>query len=173
MATKEQKRLRMKMRQEKSFGSGDAKPKHNAGVVNNNTSTVRRTRTKKGKIKIKVSAAAGRRSAEFFKMQPGEKLFTRLDAEGKRMGGMGYRERIEEYKRELGIKEEKPEEYEKRLYISPTEKKPRFSKEPPFRKKKLYGRWSKNPKYGRMEVEDTTEKPVEWTITRIVPLIEK
>lgn len=163
----------MRLREQKAFGSGDAKPKHNAGVVNNNTNTVKRMRTKKG-IKIKVSASAAKRGADFFKMQPGETLFARVDPMyDRREDRGGYKNRIETYKRSFDRREEKSEEYEKRLYISPTEKKPRFSKEPPFRKKKLYGRWSKNPKYGRMAVEDTTEKPVEWTITRIVPLIEK
>jgi hypothetical protein len=108
-------------------------------------------------------------------MQPGETLFAKVDPMyDRREASGGYKNRIETYKKSFEPrKEEKPEEYEKRLYISPTEKKRRWSKAPPYRTKKLYARFSKNPKYGRMEVI-ATEIPTEpVTFHKIVPLIEK
>lgn len=149
-----------------------AKPKHKDTYINNQHSTIKRTKTKKG-IRVNVSYAAAYKSSAFFKMRPGETLWDKKDLDGKILNA-GYRSRIETYKRDVFIKDKEDiKEYLKRLYISPDEKKKKWSKMPPFRGRVSYARWSRNPKYGRMEIEVIIEDAGEWTIHRIVPMIEE
>jgi hypothetical protein len=173
MSTRKEKRA--KAREIKAHPINDAKLKHDAGYISSDSNkTWTKIITKAGKTRIKVKNSAARKSSQFFKMQPGETLFAKVDPNyDRRETSGGYKNRIETYKASFERKEETPENYEKRLYISPTEKKRKWSKAPPYRTKKLYGRWSKNPKYGRMELitTETTEEPV--ILHKIVPLIEK